>query len=156
LDTRIVIILAGLVTNLAFVGLKHILLSSDHPARDVPVRPMTCPNCQARFESRDCAVCWNCGAVLTVYSSIREANQTRLETYKEVETRQLEESECFVSIGKCMVCNFDVKDSEEAIWCPRCGAIAHRDHFLEWLHIRHCCPICKEHLNEELLGQPVS
>jgi hypothetical protein len=115
--------------------------------------PKTCPNCYASYDTPDSTICWNCGADLVAHSRIGEVDQTRSETHQEVETRHSEKGERPISIGKCMVCRFDLKDNEEAIWCPRCGTMAHKAHFLEWLHVKHCCPACNERLNEERLRQ---
>jgi hypothetical protein len=113
--------------------------------------PKTCPNCYASYDTPDSTVCWNCGANLVTESRIGVTNQASLETYSGVQACQNEGGESSIIIGKCMVCMLDVKENQETVWCPWCGTVAHRDHFLEWLHVKHCCPVCKEHLNEERL-----
>jgi hypothetical protein len=115
--------------------------------------PRTCPNCYASYDTPDSTICWNCGANLVTESRIGETYQASLEEYSGVQACQHDGCEGSITIGKCMVCKFDVKDNEGTAWCPWCGTVAHRDHFLEWLHVKHCCPVCGEHLNEELLRQ---
>jgi uncharacterized delta-60 repeat protein len=58
------------------------------------------------------------------------------------------------AIGRCMVCNLDILESDLIVRCPYCGSMAHRTHMLEWLHVKDYCPACHNHLEEEnLLGK---
>jgi Zn finger protein HypA/HybF involved in hydrogenase expression len=52
-------------------------------------------------------------------------------------------------IGACMVCNLSVRISDLPVWCPHCGNVAHREHLLEWIHVKDRCPKCGAHLNEQ-------
>jgi hypothetical protein len=70
---------------------------------DIPEDPKTCPNCLAAYESPDSRCCWNCGADFGASLEAGDLKQALVETYLGVEARKLEESECSISIGKCMV-----------------------------------------------------
>jgi hypothetical protein len=54
---------------------------------------------------------------------------------------------------KCVVCNLPTKEGEELVRCPCCGNLAHKNHMLEWLHIRGCCPVCGEKISESELEE---
>lgn len=50
---------------------------------------------------------------------------------------------------KCMVCNLQLTEDDNVVWCPHCGNTAHRTHLLEWIHVKNKCPKCGEHLDEK-------
>lgn len=54
---------------------------------------------------------------------------------------------CGHEFQKCVVCNLIIEEDEETEACPECGALGHRDHFREWIHINGKCPICKATLS---------
>jgi len=54
---------------------------------------------------------------------------------------------CGHEFQKCVVCNLIIEDDEETDSCPECGALGHRDHFREWIHVNGKCPICKTTLS---------
>lgn len=47
---------------------------------------------------------------------------------------------------KCSVCGKGVRIFDEVLACPLCNSKAHLDHLLEWISMRHSCPICKKGL----------
>jgi hypothetical protein len=96
--------------------------------------PRFCRRCGATYVRPDASYCWNCGAELAQES----------ETFKDQGRRR----KLAATIGKCMVCNLDVKENEGVVWCPYCGNMGHRTHMLEWLHTRNYCPECHSHLDE--------
>ncbi|WXG45435.1 MAG: hypothetical protein WED05_01740 [Candidatus Atabeyarchaeum deiterrae] len=51
----------------------------------------------------------------------------------------------------CIVCNLDIKKTQDAVRCPHCGNVSHKTHMLEWLHVRNKCPACNQHLSESEL-----
>jgi len=53
----------------------------------------------------------------------------------------------------CMICNLEMKETDEVAWCPYCGNIGHKVHLLEWLHTHNSCPMCQTHLNEKILRE---
>jgi hypothetical protein len=53
---------------------------------------------------------------------------------------------------KCMVCNLPIRAGEEVARCPHCRNVAHKEHMLEWLHVRGTCPACGEHIEHSHLG----
>jgi uncharacterized paraquat-inducible protein A len=93
-----------------------------------------CRRCGATFVRSDASYCWNCGADLT-----RQPKTI---------TAQSGKRKSSATIGRCMVCNLDVKENEVVLWCPYCGNMGHRTHVLEWLHTRNYCPECHSHLDE--------
>jgi len=53
---------------------------------------------------------------------------------------------CGHEFQKCVVCNLIIEEDEQVETCPECGALGHRDHFREWVHVNGKCPICKKPL----------
>ncbi|MHA1278853.1 MAG: zinc ribbon domain-containing protein [Candidatus Helarchaeota archaeon] len=53
---------------------------------------------------------------------------------------------CGNELPKCVVCNLVIEEDEPIETCPECGAIGHRAHFREWVHVKGTCPICKKPL----------
>ncbi len=53
---------------------------------------------------------------------------------------------CGYELPKCTICNLVVDDDDAIETCPECGAIGHRTHFREWVHIKGKCPICKKNI----------
>lgn len=47
---------------------------------------------------------------------------------------------------KCMVCNLNLSESEERLFCPYCGNPAHKYHLLEWIKVKEFCPYCRRRL----------
>jgi endogenous inhibitor of DNA gyrase (YacG/DUF329 family) len=47
---------------------------------------------------------------------------------------------------KCSVCGKGIQIFDEVMACPLCNSKAHSDHLLEWISMRHSCPICKKGL----------
>ena len=45
-------------------------------------------------------------------------------------------------LGWCSVCHLPVYPYDAVIYCPFCGAAAHKTHFLEWVKIKGFCPKC--------------
>ena len=54
---------------------------------------------------------------------------------------------CGYVLPKCVICNLIIEDDDEIETCPECGAIGHRAHFREWVHVKGTCPICKKHIS---------
>jgi hypothetical protein len=52
---------------------------------------------------------------------------------------------------KCCVCNLTLNRGDEAVRCPFCLNVAHKDHMREWLHVRGSCPVCQRHVSESEL-----
>jgi len=50
---------------------------------------------------------------------------------------------------KCVICLGDIKPGEKILMCPKCGAIGHEDHFLEWIKVKALCPNCRSILREK-------
>ena len=57
-----------------------------------------------------------------------------------------------VSTAKCSVCGKDIEIFDEISGCPICQAKAHRVHLLDWIKMKHSCPICKKSLNISSVG----
>jgi rubrerythrin len=54
----------------------------------------------------------------------------------------------------CIVCNQPAEEGSKLLQCPACKGVAHRQHILEWLHVKDYCPACRKHLDAQLLVQP--
>ncbi len=50
---------------------------------------------------------------------------------------------------RCMVCGLEIMENEDIVFCPYCKNPAHRDHLLEWLHIKGICPNCRRFIRRE-------
>ncbi|TFF93673.1 MAG: hypothetical protein EU543_03080 [Promethearchaeota archaeon] len=57
------------------------------------------------------------------------------------------------SKAKCSVCGKDIEIFDEVLGCPLCGAKAHKDHILDWIKMKHNCPVCKKSLDISSTGQ---
>ena len=57
-----------------------------------------------------------------------------------------------VSKTKCVVCGKDIEIFDEISSCPICDAKAHKEHFIDWVKVKHSCPICKKSLNVSSSG----
>ena len=49
---------------------------------------------------------------------------------------------------RCMDCGLEIKSGEDIVFCRYCNSPAHREHLLEWLHIKGICPYCRHFLRE--------
>jgi predicted amidophosphoribosyltransferase len=97
------------------------------------VRMVQCKSCGASLKPGD-NNCWNCGApakASLMASSVPSARAGGR-----------------IRSGICMVCKMALEKSEETLFCPYCGGLAHKDHMLEWLHVKDYCPTCGRHLDE--------
>ncbi|NVM29322.1 MAG: zinc ribbon domain-containing protein [Candidatus Helarchaeota archaeon] len=56
-------------------------------------------------------------------------------------------SNCGYELPKCVVCNLVIDDDDEIETCTECGAVGHRTHFREWVHVKGSCPICKKNIS---------
>jgi len=50
---------------------------------------------------------------------------------------------------RCMVCGLEIRSGEDVVFCPHCKSPAHREHLLEWLHIKGICPNCRRFIRKE-------
>ncbi|MFX1328675.1 MAG: hypothetical protein ACFE91_11155 [Promethearchaeota archaeon] len=53
---------------------------------------------------------------------------------------------------KCSVCGKNIEIFDELTGCPICEAKAHKDHLIDWVRMKHTCPICKKSLNVSSSG----
>ena len=51
-----------------------------------------------------------------------------------------------VSTAKCAVCSRDIEIFDDITGCPICQAKAHREHLVDWINMKHSCPICNKPL----------
>lgn len=56
------------------------------------------------------------------------------------------------SNSKCAVCNKDIEIFDEIGSCPLCGAEGHKEHMVDWIRMKHSCPVCKKSLNVSSTG----
>jgi len=52
---------------------------------------------------------------------------------------------------RCMICALEIRDTDDVVFCPYCYYPAHREHMLEWLHVKGICPHCRRPLRENKL-----
>ena len=53
---------------------------------------------------------------------------------------------------KCAVCGKGIEIFDEVIGCPLCETKAHKDHMIDWVRMKHSCPVCKKSLNVSSSG----
>ncbi len=53
---------------------------------------------------------------------------------------------------KCAVCGKKIEIFDEVIGCPLCETKAHKDHMVDWVRMKHSCPVCKKSLNVSRTG----
>ncbi|MHA1294134.1 MAG: hypothetical protein ACTSQJ_15895 [Promethearchaeota archaeon] len=56
------------------------------------------------------------------------------------------------SKSRCSVCGKNIEIFDETAGCPLCESKAHRDHLIDWIRMKHSCPICKKSLNVTSTG----
>jgi predicted nucleic acid-binding Zn-ribbon protein len=54
-----------------------------------------------------------------------------------------------------MVCKASLEKNDEMLFCPFCGSLAHKDHLLEWLHVKGYCPSCGRHLEDDEVNKQI-
>lgn len=57
-----------------------------------------------------------------------------------------------VSKSRCAVCGKNIEIFDEVIGCPLCQAKSHKEHLIDWIRMKHACPICKKSLNVSSTG----
>jgi predicted RNA-binding Zn-ribbon protein involved in translation (DUF1610 family) len=94
---------------------------------------VACPSCGKISRGANAQYCMYCGAHLGTSLGAPETrpSQVRAKTSK----------------GTCIVCNLRIGKSEQIVQCPYCGNMAHRDHMMEWLHVKDYCPVCRHHID---------
>ena len=111
-----------------------------------------CDYCHAPVRTPNAKFCSNCGASLG-YGSAQPASYgsgepTTTDTQEEARRR-----ERLASVSKqeedCIVCSLRLTRNDDVVWCPHCGGLAHRNHMLDWVRTKKCCPACDQPLNEE-------
>jgi rRNA maturation endonuclease Nob1 len=105
-----------------------------------------CSECNEAFKASDAKFCPNCGASLE--DSVKPEPTIITESKSNPKKRVKQE---VVKSESCMVCHLAFSKDDDIVWCPYCGNSAHRNHMLEWIHIRHRCPVCNEFLEEQTL-----
>jgi predicted RNA-binding Zn-ribbon protein involved in translation (DUF1610 family) len=114
----------------------------------IGMRP-TCPSCGELAEKRSTKFCEKCEARIAKIPPEATAKRVTVESPDAVIKPEEVEVLPDDGIETCMVCNLSVKISDLPVWCPHCGNIAHREHLLEWVHVKDKCPKCGAHLNEQ-------
>ncbi len=115
-------------------------IPEDVEKQDRLVRPVfvqstrVCTYCGTTIETNRGDFCPNCGA-----NTLAQSAATPIPSEKKNVPR---------TVGRCMICNLEMNENEEALWCPFCGNQAHKAHMLEWLHVKNYCPICHRQLDE--------
>ena len=115
-----------------------------------------CPQCHTGISASDAKFCPNCGA--SIQETVSEPPVIKQDAIPEASVlkkgklglakrgkRRITKSE------DCMVCHLAFNKDDDIVWCPYCGNSAHRNHLLEWIQLRHHCPVCNEFLEERAL-----
>lgn len=56
------------------------------------------------------------------------------------------------SKSRCAVCGKEIEIFDDTAGCPICDSKAHREHLLDWIRMKHSCPVCKKALNVSPTG----
>lgn len=56
------------------------------------------------------------------------------------------------SKSRCAVCGKNIEIFDETAGCPLCDTKAHKDHLVDWVKMKHSCPVCKKSLNVSSSG----
>jgi hypothetical protein len=51
------------------------------------------------------------------------------------------------SKSRCAVCGKPIEIFDDTNGCPLCDTKAHKDHLVDWVKMKHSCPVCKKSLN---------
>jgi hypothetical protein len=103
-----------------------------------------CNHCHAVIMLSNAKFCSNCG------SSLRHGLEDATPYGEEEKANAKQRASAEAGNGeKCMVCHLELSGGDDVVWCPNCGNPAHRNHLLEWIHVRNCCPVCRMNLREK-------
>jgi predicted RNA-binding Zn-ribbon protein involved in translation (DUF1610 family) len=120
------------------VPAREAIVQEERQERISATRNVQCKRCGASLKAGD-DYCWNCGAAAKVGLAPPLALGRRTKGR--------------IRSGICMVCKRGLENADEMLFCPHCGSLAHRDHLLEWLHVKNYCPSCGRHLDEATVGK---
>jgi hypothetical protein len=101
-----------------------------------------CNYCEAVIMLSNARFCSNCGA--SIRHGLKDATPLEMQE-KAKPADRIGAPECG---EECMVCNLELGEGDDVLWCPHCGSPAHKTHLLEWIRTRHNCPICGQRLDE--------
>jgi hypothetical protein len=102
-----------------------------------------CKYCNAVIRTPTARFCYGCGA------SLKPRERGEVLPRGKVEIRKKSPVVPAEHTGKCMVCNTTLSLTDDVVWCPHCANLAHRNHLIQWIHTKHCCPTCGETLDEQ-------
>lgn len=103
-----------------------------------------CNHCGEIIVLSNSKFCSYCGA------SLRHGLEDATPLGEEGKVKPKEHLETVADHGeKCMVCDLELTQDDNVVWCPHCGNPAHRTHLLEWIHVKNRCPVCEERLREQ-------
>jgi rRNA maturation endonuclease Nob1 len=123
---------------------EYWLTKNEPSSREEQLNWGHCDYCQAVIVLSNSKFCSNCGASLG--HRLEDATPVGMKE----KTKLRKKIELMAKHGKkCMVCNLELGGDDDVVWCPNCGSPAHRDHLLEWIHVKNNCPICGERLTEQ-------
>jgi predicted amidophosphoribosyltransferase len=99
-----------------------------------------CNHCEAVIMLSNAKFCSNCGARLQQAHEYVIPMEAKADNHTAVTTEHGEE---------CMVCNLELNEGDDVVWCPHCGNPAHKAHLLEWIRVKSTCPICRKYLSQQ-------
>ncbi|MHA1272416.1 MAG: hypothetical protein ACTSVV_16365 [Promethearchaeota archaeon] len=54
--------------------------------------------------------------------------------------------------SQCAVCGKPIEIFDSIARCPSCDTRAHKEHLIDWIKMKHSCPVCKEPLEVSPTG----
>jgi hypothetical protein len=112
------------------------------------VKWANCSHCGGVIMLSNAKFCSNCGARLSHGPEAAGLPTTEGEAKPDNQSGTVPEHG-----EECMVCNLELNENDDVVWCPHCGDPAHKTHLLEWIRMRNTCPICGKHLSEQFFEE---
>jgi hypothetical protein len=56
---------------------------------------------------------------------------------------------CGVETVNCAVCKLPISYGSTTAECPKCNALAHKEHLFEWVKVKGSCPVCQRELRTD-------
>jgi predicted RNA-binding Zn-ribbon protein involved in translation (DUF1610 family) len=114
------------------------------PPEERRLETKRCQNCGEVIMPFNATYCSNCGMSTRRISRVGKPPGIEDKTKQTARVKVLMDQ-----ANECMICNLEINEGDDIVWCPHCGNPAHRDHLVEWIRSKHACPMCGENLSDQ-------